>query len=256
MSPVSRQDQILNLLRVRPAVQITELTEKLGVTRETVRKDLTEMEELGLLIKVRGGAISRAKSIESGYDARKREGTGSKQLIARRAVRCVEPGMTVFLDYGTTTYMVAAELMDKGELTVVTNALPIASLLSHSPAITIVIPGGILRSNENSLYGPPTMRNLDHLNMDIGFFGCGGVTPHEGVTNHHMLETAVSAHALGHCRRRVLVADATKVGAIAANRTAPLTDFDMFITDSPEVTSWERELDDCPTLIIVKEDAQ
>lgn len=256
MNPNERHEQILDLLRSRPTVQIVELSEALGVSRETVRKDLTDLDDQGRLIKVWGGAIAKGTSVESAYDERKRANTEAKRQIARRAVECVEDGMTVFLDYGTTTYMVAAELMNHTELTVVTNALPIASLLSNSPGLTIVIPGGVLRSNENSLYGPPTLRNLDYLNMDLGFFGCAGVAPQTGVTNHHMFETSVSAYALRHCRRGVLLADASKIGVVAANRTAGLDAFDMLITDSLEVVQWRDQLGDDTTLTILQEDAR
>lgn len=253
MNSTDRHEQILNLLRTRTSVQIVELSDALEVSRETVRKDLTELDQQGLLTKVRGGAISKGTTTESAYDARSRKNKLAKQEIAARAAHYVDEGMSIFLDYGTTTYMLAAELMNYHQLTVVTNALPIANLLSTARGVTIIIPGGVLRSNENSLYGPPTLRNLDHLNMDIGFFGCAGVDPEAGVTNHHMFETSVSTHALGRCRRRVLLADSSKLGVIAANTTARLSDFDYLISDSSDATAlYSANGEDGPEVIITE----
>lgn len=231
MNVQERHQRILSLLRTRDAVEIGELCKALDVSRETVRKDLYELEGDGLLTKVRGGAVLNAGKVESAYDLRKDTEARSKRAIVAEAVKLIEPGDTVFLDYGTTTYMLAEELASVDDITVVTNALPIANLLVTYPGITVMIPGGVVHTNENSLYGPLTDRNMRSMFMNIGFFGCAGVDLRAGITNHNMFENAISRLGIEHSQRVITLADHTKFGLIAENKTADLEGIDQLITD-------------------------
>lgn len=226
-----RHDRILSLLRAHEAVEIPDLCRALGVSRETVRKDLYDLERDGLLTKVRGGAVLTSGKVESAYDLRKHAEAQSKKAIARAAVKLIEPGDTVYLDYGTTTFLLAEEMTLVEGITVVTNALPIANQLVSNPGITLMLPGGIVRTNENSLYGPLTARNMENLFMNVGFFGCGGIDPRAGFTNHNIFETAISRLAIEHSQKAIMLADHSKFGTIAENKTAGFDEIDLLITD-------------------------
>ncbi|MDO5646024.1 MAG: DeoR/GlpR family DNA-binding transcription regulator [Dermabacter sp.] len=227
-----RRQRILAVLDERDSVQIAELSKELGASRETVRKDLQALDEQGLLTQVRGGAVGKVTAPESAYHARRASQLSEKQAIASHAAALVEPGMTIFLDYGSTNYVLARSLLAQPELTVITNSFPIASLLADSAHITTILPGGKIRANEQSLYGAPTLRNLAMLNMDLGFFGCAGIHPRAGVTNPHMEETHVSAAAMRQCGTSILLADHTKFGVIAPHTVATATEFTEILTDS------------------------
>jgi DeoR family transcriptional regulator, glycerol-3-phosphate regulon repressor len=231
-----RQDRIVALLKSQATVEISELSRALDVSRETVRKDLYDLERAGVLTKVRGGAVLASGRHESAYDVRRGRESEAKLAIAREAAELVQPGDTVYLDYGTSTYALAQELTAMDGITVVTNALPIVNLLVGSPGITLMIPGGIVRSNENSLYGPLAERNLKALFMNIGFFGCGGVHPTAGITNHNMFETAASRTAVAQSQNVVVLADHSKFGVIAENLTADFDEIDQLITDAATST--------------------
>ena len=231
MNLKERHDRILARLRANETVEIGELSKVLEVSRETVRKDLYELERDGLLTKVRGGAILTSGDVETAYDLRKAKDAEAKKAIARLAAGLIQPGDTVFLDYGTTSFMVAEELLLFEGITVVTNTLPIVNLLIPNTSISIMIPGGIVRTNENSLYGPFGARNMDHLFMNIGFFGCAGIDTRAGITNHNMFETSFSTLAMEHCQKVVLLADHTKFDVVAAHKTAIPEDVDLIITD-------------------------
>lgn len=231
MNLKERHNRILAILRESETVEIGELCRSLDVSRETVRKDLYELERDGLLTKVRGGAVLTSANTESAYDLRKAKHTAEKQAIARVAATLIKPGDSVFLDYGTTTFMLADELLAAEGITVVTNALPIVLKLLPNTNITLMIPGGIVRLNENSLYGPLTARNMENLFMNIGFFGCGGVDARAGVTNHNIFETSISSHGIEQCQNVVMLADHTKFNVVAANKTADLDQIDLLITD-------------------------
>jgi DeoR/GlpR family transcriptional regulator of sugar metabolism len=227
-----RRSQILALLKSEESMAITDLSTALGVSRETVRKDLYQLEKDGLLTKVRGGAVLTASNVETAYELRLGTRRDAKQAIAQEAVRLVSPGDTVYLDYGTTAFMIASQLLPLEDITVVTNALPTAERLAGKPSISVLVPGGMLRGSENSLYGPLTARNLRQLHFDIGFFGCVGVDPEIGFTNPNQFESEISSLAMERCSTVVMVVDHSKFGVIAANVTAPTTGPDRLITDA------------------------
>jgi DeoR/GlpR family transcriptional regulator of sugar metabolism len=226
-----RKARILTMLKANESVAIADLSKALRVSRETVRKDLGELETEGLLTKVRGGAVITAGNAETAYDLRLGKEREAKQAIARAAAELVESGDTVYLDYGTTNYMLARELLHRDGITVVTCALPIVEQLVANPAISVMSPGGIVRNNENSFYGPMTARNLRTLHMDIGFFGCSGVDPRFGFTNPNQFESEISSLAMEQSSRIVMVVDHSKFGIRAANQTAAVEVPDLLITD-------------------------
>lgn len=226
-----RQNRILTLLKTQEAVAIADLSKALRVSRETVRKDLYELETAGLLTKVRGGAVLTASNAETAYDLRRGKQSEAKEAIAKAAAEQVNTGDTVYLDYGTTNYMVAAALLHHDDITVVTNALPTVEQLLGNPSITVMTTGGIVRRNENSLYGPLTARGLRTLHMDIGFFGCTGVDPRFGFTNPNQFESEISSLAIERCDQAVMVVDHSKFGVTAAHHVADFADIDLLITD-------------------------
>ncbi len=231
MNASERRKRILSSLQSTEVIQIGQLATMLDASRETIRKDLYDLERDGLLTKVRGGAVLTAANAESAYDLRKTTNTEAKRSIARAAASRVKRGDIVYLDYGTTTFMVAEELLAVDGITVVTNTLPIVNRLLSNKSITVMVPGGVVRPNENSLYGPLTARNMEHLFTTIGFFGCGGIDGTAGVTNHNMHENAISAKALAHCATGVLLVDHSKFGIVAANKSAEYPDLDVVVTD-------------------------
>lgn len=231
MDAGERQREILARLQTNPVIKIRDISLDLDVSRETIRKDISDLADRDLLVKVRGGA-ARATNKESAYDRRKTLHSGAKQSIARVAAELVDGHSTVYLDYGTTTYMLAAQLKARDpDITIVSCALPIISMLLPCKNIDMIVPGGIVRKNENSLYGPFTQHCLSNVYFDIGFFGCAGLHPAAGVTNHHALETAISTLAMDQSQRVVLITDSAKVGRIAANKTTALATLDDVVID-------------------------
>ncbi|WP_311478080.1 DeoR/GlpR family DNA-binding transcription regulator [uncultured Gulosibacter sp.] len=226
-----RRTEITAALRAEHTVRISELAQKFQVSRETIRKDLYRLEDEGVATVIRGGAVLRDQRRESAFEQRRTLNIETKRAIARQAASLVEPGMTVFLDYGTTMQLLAERLVEIGPLTVVTNTLPIAGTLLTNPEIALVIPGGNVRADESSLSGPLALSNLQRLYFDIGFFGCAGISADRGVTNFHVLEADFSRQAIAHANRSYLLADSSKFGTAALNKVVPLSALDAVITD-------------------------
>ena len=235
-----RQRRIADMVAAEGRVKAVSLSEAFDVSVETIRKDLLDLQEAGVLVRVHGGAQARRVERESAYQRRRSVHTEAKAAIADLALQRIEDGSTIYLDYGTTTYALASALVREGRtLTVITNALPIASMLAESEGIEIVVLGGIFRRNEWSLYGPLAEQAWESLYVDAGFFGAAGLHPEAGMTNHHPFEVAVSQKALARCRTAVALADESKLDSIAVHKVAPLSGLDLLITDArpgPELT--------------------
>lgn len=226
-----RQKKILDLLQENSNVRILTLSKELKVSRETIRKDLVDMEKEGLLKKTYGGAVLDVSNSETDYDRRKEIEKAGKECIARKALDLVEEGDTIYLDYGTTIFTLAKELKKFEKLTVVTNSIPIINELKQSEGIELIILGGNLRKNEDSLFGTFAMNNLQNIYVDLGFFGCAGFDLGPGLTNYHMGELEVSKAMVSHSQTAILLADHTKFGQIALNKTVDVEELDIIITD-------------------------
>lgn len=238
-----RQDRIVELVRARKRIKSNALTEIFGVSLETIRKDLMDLHERGDLIRVHGGATVRPDAAESAYEGRRTVNAEAKNQIARLAAATVSDGTTIYLDYGTTTYSLADELVRMGrKVTVLTSSLPIANRLADSEFIETVVLGGILRRNERSLYGPIAERSLESVYMDAGFFGCAGLHHEAGLTNHHPIEAAASRLAMSHCKTVAAVVDADKFGTIAPNKLADIAELDLLITNAAPGPEFDRVL--------------
>ncbi|OFL20625.1 hypothetical protein HMPREF3056_07140 [Corynebacterium sp. HMSC056F09] len=233
MNLLKRHEQIVDILNSEQFVRASELAELFDVSVETIRKDLNELQDKGTIVRVHGGAQLAEGKKESAYDRRRSIHQDEKATIAALAFPYIENGQTIFLDYGTTTYALAQELAKSNlSLTVVTNTLPIAQVLSEHPTIQTIVLGGILRKNENSFYGPLAESAIDSLYFHVGFFGCAGINAQAGVTNFHPMEVATSKKAFSHCGSAFILADSSKFGEIAPHKLDDLSSVTAFITNA------------------------
>jgi DeoR family transcriptional regulator of aga operon len=214
---------------------VQELSERFGVSTVTVRADLDHLQAAGGLQRVRGGAVRRSRP-EKPFEQTSAEAGPAKARIAARAVDEVHDGDTLLLDVGTTTTAIARELVARRErhgLTVFTNSLTIAFELEHAAdRIDVVVTGGTLRPLQHSLVDPLATVLLAGISAHMAFIGCNGVDAAAGVTNVNLPETTVKRAFLRAARRRVVVADASKLGAVQLARICGLDEVDLLITDA------------------------
>ncbi len=140
-------------------------------------------------------------------------------------------GWAIGLTGGTTTTEVARVLVDRQHLTVVTNALNIASELAVRPNLKLVVTGGVARSESYELVGPIAEASLEGLNLDIVFLAVDGISPDAGLTTHHEIEAGTDRALLERARQVIVVADSSKIGKVAFARICQLADVDELITD-------------------------
>lgn len=228
-----RHQQILGLARSAGRVDVNSLAQTLDVTPETIRRDLSVLERHGLVRRVHGGAIPvEMLGFEPGIADKEALLSAEKVRIARAALAELPETGTVILDAGTTTVRLAEMLPTDRELQVVTNSLPIATVLAARPNIALHFAGGAIRGRTLASVGPWAERALADIHADVVFLGTNGLTPDRGVTTPDLGEAAVK-RALVHAARRVVVlADHTKIGRSDFARVVGLDEVDLLVTDS------------------------
>ncbi|HZZ50239.1 MAG TPA: DeoR/GlpR family DNA-binding transcription regulator [Pseudonocardia sp.] len=230
-----RQQVILDEVARRGAVKVADLVGPLGVSDMTIRRDIAELAGQGLVDRVHGGAASpRMASVhEPGFATKATQQVAAKSAIARAAATRIPPGSSLGVSAGTTTHLVAGQLLDIPELTVVTNSLPVADhLYSYRRTEQTVLLTGGTRTPSDALVGPLAIQALAGLHLDTLILGVHGMDVHAGLTGPNLLETQTNRALIDASRRTVVVADHTKWGVVALQTTARLTEIDVLITDS------------------------
>lgn len=227
-----RQQSILTQARASGRVEVVALSDELGVTVETVRRDLTALERLGLLRRVHGGAIPVERfELEPTLATRRTQYSDEKRRIAARALELIPDGSTVLFDAGTTTQAIV-ELLPAGlTLTVVTNSSNIGADLAGREGIDLYQLGGRVRPLTGAAVGEWTIAALQDLSVDVAFLGTNGLDLDRGLTTPDQAEAAVKRAMVAAARRTVVVTDASKVGQVHFHRFADLADVALLITD-------------------------
>lgn len=234
-----REIKIVNLLKTKGTVHLSELSALLAVSENTIRRDLQHLQDMGMLRRTHGGAILDGDSAGShgvddvGWLARQRFLPAEKERIGRKAAELVHNGEAIILDAGTTTMQIARQLHGKHELTVVTNAVNIGLELARSEAITVVLAGGILRELSKSLVGPQAEEFLSRdIHVDKLFLSAGGVSAEAGVTNANTVEIPIKRAMMRSAREVILVVTHDKIGKRSFGQIAPLSAVHVIVTDS------------------------
>ena len=230
-----RQERLRVLLRERRVVRVDEFAIALAVSSATVRRDLAAMEADGELKRVHGGAVAMAASLvadEPLFDDKASRSESQKRRIAGAAVKLIPVAhTTLYLDGGSTVLALAHLLLRHTQHTVVTNSLRVAQVLA-SGGPRVILTGGTLRRLSQTFVGPLTRHILENISFDIAFMGTLGITPDDGLTTTDPDEAYTKELAIARARRVILLADATKVGAISTVRFAPLSALHTLVTDT------------------------
>jgi DeoR family fructose operon transcriptional repressor len=228
-----RLQLIVARARAQGRVDVAALAPELGVTPETVRKDLTALERQGLLRRVHGGAIPVERlGFEPAVGQRAESHREEKDRIAKAAIAELPVEGAILLDSGTTTARIAEMLPPDCELTVVTNSLPIALTLSVRPGLQVLVTGGRVRSRTLAAVGDWAGNALATVRVDVAFLGANGISAAYGLTTPDQAEAASKRAMIRAARRPVVVADHSKLGADYFAQFGELSEIDMLITDT------------------------
>lgn len=228
-----RQDEIARQAQAQGRVDVAELALAFSVSLETVRRDLTALERTGVLRRVHGGAIPAERlRHEAALSVRAGTQTEQKRRIAEAALAELDGATTVLLDAGTTTAQLAERLPAGRDLTVVTNALPIALALSARTDLTVHLLGGRVRRTTKATVDHVALAGLAEITVDVAFLGANGVSVERGLTTADPAEAAVKRAMVAAARRVVVLADASKIGDDQFARFAGLDDVETLVVDN------------------------
>lgn len=227
----ARQEEILALARASGRVSVTDLAPRLGVSVETVRRDLKALADRGVVQRVYGGAVAlESAGFESDLGFRAGRDIDEKHRIAKAALQRRHGAETIFIDEGAMPQFLAEELVGQGPMTVVTSSLPVATTLSADPEVTVILLGGRVRGNTLGVVDHWALRMLEELVIDLAYIGANGISRDHGATTQDPSVAAVKRAAIERSRRRVLFGSHTKFGAHSLCRFADVRDFEVLIT--------------------------
>jgi DeoR family transcriptional regulator, fructose operon transcriptional repressor len=230
-----RQQAMAQQITQQGRLSVADLAATFDVTTETVRRDLSALERIGLIRRVHGGAVPAGSLsvIESGVGERETAHSQAKDAIAAAAVSLLPPaGSSIIVDAGTTTGRLAAALPRDHRLTVITHAVPVAARLAGSPHIELHLLPGRVRPTTQAAVGSDTVAALADLRADVAFLATNGLTLDHGLSTPDRDEAATKRAIVAAARRTVALADSSKIGVESSIRFATLADLDVLVTDS------------------------
>lgn len=232
MSQALRQNRIHQLVKQKGYLTIDELVAHFSVTPQTIRRDLNQMADQGLIERHHGGA-GLASSVENtAYQTRKIQHLAEKKRIAEQVARHIPDHSSLFINIGTTNETIAQALLDHRGLKVVTNNLHVAAMLSARPDFTVIIAGGEVRSRDGGIVGEATRDFVHQFKLDYGIIGISGIDDDGTLLDFDYQEVRIAQAIMENSRYIYLAADHSKYGRNAMVRLGNLTQCSAFFTDA------------------------
>ncbi len=244
-----RQADILAQARATGRVVVEDLAQGFAVTVQTIRRDLTEMCEAGVLDRIHGGAVLPSGVTNIGYEDRRRLNAEAKERIGVATARLIPNGASLFLNIGTTTEAVARALLSHANLMVVTNNMNVAQILAGNPSAEVILTGGSLRRADGGLVGDLAVQTIRQFKVDVAVIGASGIDGAGDLLDFDVQEVRVARAILDQARGSILVADQGKLSRAAPVRIASLTELDTWVTDAAPSASLASLCEDAGTEI-------
>jgi DeoR family glycerol-3-phosphate regulon repressor len=227
-----RQAEIVELAKQDGRVLVDALSERFGVTPQTIRKDLNDLCDAKILRRIHGGAINPSGTENVEYEQRRQIAADEKAAIGRRAASLVPDGASLFINIGTTTEAVSEALVNHRNLMVITNNLNVANRLRLFPTIDVVISGGIVRQADGGIVGEAAVDFIRQFKVDYAIIGASAIDNDGALLDYDFREVKVAQAIIQNARNVILVADSTKFKNSAPVRIAHVSQVDSVVTDA------------------------
>ncbi len=243
MFALERQKRIMAILEQSGAVFVSKLSVELGVTEETIRRDLEKLEKQEMLVRTHGGAVPIDESTyELSLETRKRTNVDIKEKLAHEAVKYIVPGDIIFLDASTTTFYMAKELKKMSNITIVTNSLRVVNELAGHENLRVIGIGGIVSSNQSFVGSlAENIVESDYFASKM-FFSSKGVDYNVGILEGNEQECGIKKKMLDNCKNKYYLCDKSKIGRVGFVKLAPIEKIDYFLTEAELSEEWKEKL--------------
>lgn len=228
-----RQVDIVALARSRGRVSVEGLAEQFNVTPQTIRKDLNDLCDRGVLQRFHGGAILASGVANVGYEARRKLATEEKRRIGLRAAALIPDNSSLLINIGTTTEQVANALRGKHGLMVITNNVHVINILQGFDQIEIIVAGGVVRHSDGGIVGEAAVDFIRQFKVDYAIIGTSAIDDDGALLDYDYREVKVARAIMDCARSSILVADRMKLERTAPVRIGHLSQLDYFVTDAP-----------------------
>jgi DeoR/GlpR family transcriptional regulator of sugar metabolism len=226
-----RHKRIMDTLRTNAALRISDLARELNVSGETIRRDLAELGEAGVISRTYGGAVAKPFSLEPDWTDRHDQMIEERAVIAELAVKLVGPGDVLMLESGSTILHFAQRLAeDSKDLTVITPSLSVAATLGQNPSVTVVVCPGTFYARESTVIGAETVAFLQQFHASTAFVGSTGITE-AGLNETHPGIAAVKRAMMARAQRRVALMDHSKFDQSSLALVCPLREVNVLVSD-------------------------
>lgn len=247
-----RQRKIFEILKKDKSVSNKELMKKLFVSESTLRRDLTVLEKHGVIYRTHGNAsLIESSSLESSIHIREKTMVKEKHSIALRCTDYLSKNEAYFFDSSSTAGYVLPYLDNLQNITVITNSLNNALILTQKTSVRVYIPCGIIYRNTNSVLGIDAINYIKNFNCNAFIFSCGGISINEGITEASLEQSLVKNEMLNHSKLHILLVDHTKFGRINMCKTCDFDKIDYLITDKVPSSEYLQEFEKAGVKVVI-----
>jgi len=218
MKQTERHTQIIEIVTNSGFATIEELANKFDVTQQTIRRDLKELDNDNKIQRFHGGAGLNSSTLNTSYSSRKVSFLKEKQNIAKEVAKEIPDNASLFINIGTTTEAIAQALLNHHNLTIITNNLHVASILSTKDDFKIIIAGGVVRNKDGGVMGEATIDFVSQFKVDYAIIGISGIDDSGDLLDFDYQEVCVSKAIIKSSRNIFLAADQSKFGRDAMSR--------------------------------------
>lgn len=247
-----RKSRIVEFINEHEKATVLQLCAKFEVSKATIRNDLNELDEKGLIKRIHGGAIStHSVNYEMSIVNRGVWLQSEKEAIAKQALSYIRDGDCIGMDAGTTTFELVKLLSGFSRLTIVTYDLNIAAYLDANTENTVILAGGEIRKHFHYMTGDAALHTLKDLYLDVLFLAGNGVDAQKGLTTPNLDTARLKKCMIMNARHKVLLADHSKINNVSFSKYADLSEIDVFITDAGADKKSLRAIEDKDVEVVV-----
>ncbi|UCH74290.1 MAG: DeoR/GlpR transcriptional regulator [Rhodospirillales bacterium] len=226
-----RRADILELARKSGRITVDALAERFGVTPQTIRKDLNDLCQRGLLQRVHGGAVLSSGVANVGYEARRGLAAEEKRRIGIKAASLIPDNCSLLINIGTTTEQVAIALQGKHSILAITNNINVVNILRGNPEVDVIVAGGIVRRADGGVVGETAVDFMRQFKVDYAIIGASAIDADGSLLDYDYREVKVAQAIIENARHTILVADSMKYERTAPVRIGHISQLGSFVTD-------------------------